>query len=389
MRQWGRRLENPALFDIGRLRMVGDWGQASRYIGARWEELGLGLIARGVEGQNTLGVLAVCNDPDLQGLLAATGSKNPDVILLLDAAGEVILQPADFKWSLDVASYRQISAPVLDGLLEQVPRLAEALRSLLPPEASALPWKTRDGIFISPKTYLNQQFLRSPENARQEYPIEPHEVLFMTVRSFDFYEPLPGWETARELARSDGSDRGLGQIDTADRYYHLGAGVAGALVALEQSIFDDEAPVDPSEEVARLRAFRQTLTPPSMAMIVDRLGVRMRQRRDLTRQLRELTRAAFRFENFVAGLAAAGLATADDPSAALWRQFGEPYHALIDSEEAAIREAGRELVANGASDLEALERLEQRRAVFERRLQIRVEAMIRGLGDRAATLTET
>ncbi|MGH2461270.1 MAG: hypothetical protein ACRDIY_20620, partial [Chloroflexota bacterium] len=159
MRQWGRRLENPAQFDIARLRVVGEWGEASRYIGSRWEELGAELLRAGVPGLSPLATLAVCNEPELQTLLAATGSKNPDVVMILPADDALVLQPADFKWSLDVASYRQISAPVVDRLLEQVPRLVESLRALLPSASRGLPWRTRDGIFISPTTFLNQRFL--------------------------------------------------------------------------------------------------------------------------------------------------------------------------------------------------------------------------------------
>src|SRR5579884_3458010 len=345
MRRWGNQLENPAHFDITRLRLIGEWGQASRHIGARWEDLGLELLEAGVEGVSARGILAVCRDPELQSLLASTGSKNPDVVLMLKSDGELILQPADFKWSIDVASYRQISASVLETLLLQVPRLAEALRAQLPDEVSALPWKARDGIFISPKTYLNQRFLTSSENQRQEYPIEPHEVLFIAVEPYRFYEPLPGWPTAGELARLDGATRGLGQIDTADRYYHLGAGVAGALVALDRSIFDDEPAIDSALEVDRFRTFLKAISPPSTAMAIDRLGVRMRYRRDLIRQLRDLLRSQWSFSDFAAELIKAGLATEPDSESVLRRQFGETFRALIESEEAEIRRLGRELVA--------------------------------------------
>ena len=379
MRQWGRRLENPAQFDITRLRIVGEWGQASRYIGSRWESVGLDLLRAGVDGQTTLGILGVCTDPELQGLLASTGSKNPDVVLVLGGDHEAILQPADLKWSLDVASYRQISARVLDVLLEQVSQLGESLRALLPPEASGLPWRTRDGIFVSPKTYLNQRFLTSSENLKQEYPIEPSEVLFMTVETFGFYEPLPGWPTARELARLDGSARGLAQIDTADRYYHLGAGVAGALVSLERSIFDEEAAIDPAEEADRLRDFLKSVSPPSTAMAVDRLGVRMRQRRELSRQLRDLTRSSMSFASFAAALVEAGLASADELESDLRRRFTDLYRSLVEAEEVEIRKAGRELLAKGASDVEALDQLDRRRDTFARRLRARAQVAIRAL----------
>lgn len=385
MRRWGNQLENPAHFDITRLRAVGEWGQASRHIGARWEDLGLELLEAGVEGLSARGILAVCRDPELQSLLASTGSKNPDVVLILESDRELILQPADFKWSIDVASYRQISASVLEALLQQVPRLAEALRALLPVDASAPPWRARDGIFISPNTYLNQRFLSSRENARQEYPIEPKEVLFIAVEPYRFYEPLPGWPTAGELARLDGATRGLGQIDTADRYYHLGAGVAGALVALDRSIFDDEPAIDPAREVERFRAYLKTISPPSTAMAVDRLGTRMRHRRDLIRQLRDLIRSQWGFSDFAAELAKAGLAAEEDSDSALRRQFGDAYRTLIESEEAEIRRDGRELVAKGANDVQALEQLDQQREAYGRRLRARARAAIRGLVEASST----
>jgi hypothetical protein len=376
VRRWNNRLENPAHFDITRLRIVGEWGQASRYIGARWEDVGFGLLEAGAERQNTLGILGVCRDHELQSLLASTGSKNPDLVMMQRSDDGVILQPADLKWSLDVASYRQISASVLETLVEQVPRLAESLRALLPPELGKLPWRARDGIFVSPKTYLNERFLTSTENKKQEYPIEPSEVLLIAVEPYGFYEPLPGWLTAGELARIDGSARGLGQIDTADRYYHLGAGVAGALVALERSIFDEEEPVKPAEEVDRLRDFLKTISPATTAMLIDRLGVQMRHRRDLIRQLRDLIRSQLSFQDFAAGLVKAGLASEGDSDAMLRRHFGEPYRSLIESEEAEIRKAGRDILVTGASDAQALEQLGRRREVYARRLRARMQTAI-------------
>lgn len=379
MARWSGRVENPAHFDITRLRAIGEWGQASRRIGARWEELGAGLLGAGVEGLDPLGILSICTDPELQSALASTGSKNPDLVIIFESAGQIILQPADLKWSLDVASYRQISANVLSALIEQVPRLGEALRALLPPEARHLPWQPRDGIFVSPRTYLNERFLTSPENQKQEYPIEPSEVLFIAVKAYDFYEPLPGWRTAEELARLDGSARGLGQIDTADRYYHLGAGVAGALLALPRSIFDDEPTIDPHREVERFRAFLKTISPPSTAMVVDRLGVQMRHRRDHQRQLRDLLRSAFNFGNLASELTGAGLATGGDNESELRRRFGELFRSLIDSDDAEIRQAGRELVAKGASDAQALEQLAARRDSFARRFLARARVAVQGL----------
>jgi hypothetical protein len=382
MRRWDNRSSIPSQMDITRLRAIGEWGHASRFVGSRWEEVGLDRLREGVAGRSPLALLPVYTDPVLQSALAATGSKNPDVVLLFAPApaaeaGSVLVQPADLKWSLDVASYRQISAGVLEHLLAQVPRLSEDLRALLPPNWGEPTWLPRDGFFFCPRSVANERFVKSPENQRQEYPIEPQEVLFAAVEPIGFFEPLPGWATARELARMDGLSRGLGQLDTADRYYHLGAGVAGALVAQDGSIFDEEAEIEPAQEGERLRAFLPTLRAPSTTLLLERLTALMRHRQDLARELRDLSRGAYTFRDFAQELVAAGAATEDEPEAQLRRQWGEGFRALLEAHDGEVRQAGRRLRAGGASDAEALRTLGAQRDAFARRLRTRARALIR------------
>jgi hypothetical protein len=57
----------------------------------------------------------------------------------------------------------------------------------------------------------------------------------------------------------------------------------------------------------------------------------------------------------------------------------ESYRTLVDTEEAEIRQAGRDLVAAGATDVVALESLERQRDAFARRLRQRAATLIRGL----------
>ena len=380
MRRWNGRPQTPAQFDVTRIRAIGEWGHASRYIGGRWEELGLTKLQDSLNDRGSGLLLPICADADLQGSLAATGSKNPDTVIISLSDEGLDLRPADLKWSLDVATFRQVSASVLDNLLEQVPLLVESVRALLPSEALELPWKARDGVFVCPDTYANRRFIESEDNKRQEFPIGPTDVQYEKVDSYDFFEPLPGWNTARELARLDGSTRGLGQIDTADRYYHLGAGVAGAILAVERSIFDDDDIFDQTaDDVDRFRSFLRTLTPPSTAVIIDRLGALMRHRRDLVRRLREITRASFTFGDFAGELIDADLASEDAPEASLRRPWNDAYHSFVDDVEAEIREAGRDLIANGMTDGQALEELEQQRDVFARQLRLRAQLLIRRL----------
>lgn len=376
MRRWGERSSTPALFDIWRIRAIGEWGHASRHVGQRWEEVGLDLLRKEIVGDGLAGFLPVCADPELQTELAATGSKNPDVILVATEGDELILRSADLKWSLDVASYLQISGNVLRELLTQVPRLSETLRALLPSESTERAWAVRDGYFFAPASVANQRFLTTAENKKQEYPIEESEVRFAPVDAYAFFEPLPGWATARELARLDGAARGLPLLDNADRYYHLGAGVAGALASADQSIFDDEALIDPDREVERLRTFLKTLSPPTTGAVIDRLNSLMRHRQELSRELRNLVRTAYSFHDFVEEVIQRGLASKSEPEAAIRRQFGEVFRTLTEEQDQENRRAGRRLRAKGLTDAQALEHLSAESDAATRRLRLRARALL-------------
>jgi hypothetical protein len=386
MRQWNGRAPTSAQYDVGRLRAIGEWGQASRHVGSHWEQLGLDRLRETIAGQKPLALLAVCAHAALQEALAATGSKNPDVVLLFESADEVIAQPADLKWSLDVANYRQISAPVLAELLEKAPPLVAATRGLLPSDLGDHALVPRDGFFVSPRSLANERFLTSPENRRQEYPIEPAEVLFESVDPITFFEPLPGWLTGQELARIDGMARSLTSLDTADRYYHLGAGVAGALDVASRSIFEDDTDVDPTTEIVRLKEYVSTISPVSTGTILDRLGVVMRQRQQLQKTLRDLPRSAFTFKDFVGELKELGLITGDPIEPELRKQWSSFYWPVVEAQDAENRVVGRRLRAKGNTDVEALDRLTLERPTVAKRMRARALAMVEA---RRASVSES
>src|SRR5256885_119817 len=109
VRRWSDRPTSPALFDINRLRAIGDWGRASRDLGGRWEDVGTELLRASLADENPVAFFALCQDSELQAILGRTHIKNPDVVLTFQEGERVVLQPADLKWSLDVATYQQIS----------------------------------------------------------------------------------------------------------------------------------------------------------------------------------------------------------------------------------------------------------------------------------------
>jgi hypothetical protein len=376
MRQWNNRAQTPAQYDINRIRSIGEWGQASRYVGGRWERAGLERLEAGVVDRNPVGLLAICSDQALQETLAATGSKNPDVVLLFESDENIVAQPADLKWSLDVASYRQISAAVLAELLTRALVLEDAIRSAVPPSLRDRPIIPRDGFFFAPRSLANERFLTSPENLGQEYPIEPKEVLLETVDPFWFFGPLPGWNTGQELARIDGANRSLSGLDTADRYYHIGAGVAGAIVLSARSVFDSDEEIDRDGELARLREFAAGVSSQSTGAFVDRLAVVMRQRQALTKQLRDLSRSAFTFRDFVVELVEANLADPADIEPDLRRGWSAVYWPVVEAQDAENRVVGRRLRAKGSTDVEALDRLTHEKGTITKRMRARARAAI-------------
>ena len=156
MNQWNNRPLTPAQYDLNRVRQIGEWGHASRHVGRRWELVGLESLRARVAARTPTAVLAICADEGLAAALAATGGKNPDVVLAFTGDGAVILEPADLKWSLDVADYRQISAPILATLLARTPRFCDAIRELLPVDLNDVPWAPRDGTFFCPRSIANE-----------------------------------------------------------------------------------------------------------------------------------------------------------------------------------------------------------------------------------------
>ncbi len=376
MRRWNDRPATPAQFDLNRIRQIGDWGHASRHIGDRWEIIGLDLFRQRTAERQPLAILAICADAAMESLLASSGNKNPDIVLAFAVDEAIVLQPVDLKWSLDVASYRQISAPVLTGLLATVPRFCDAIRELLPTDRQDWPWVPRDGFFFCPRSIANERFLTSAENREQEYPIEATEAHLEPVDSYTFFEPMPGWATARELARLDGVTRGLPYLDNADRYYHLGAGVAGALVTMQHSIFEEETEIDPSTEVDRFKDFARTLSPVSTGLVIDRLGIRMRTRSAALRELRDLLRSSLSFKDYAAAVVAAGGAPDGEEEVVIRKTWIDTYRILLNDAETELRASGRRLLTKGSTDAEALEVLKSQRDLFGRRLRARARVAI-------------
>src|SRR6266508_756767 len=128
-RPWKRRPLSPRSPLEGRqLWRVGDWGGASEQIGRRWEEVGapelqklLGVPRTGPDGALYLPTQAIvlAADPALASQVQLHGKTHADALLVGTMAGRPVLEPVDFKWTLETADPRQVGAAVLEALLDE------------------------------------------------------------------------------------------------------------------------------------------------------------------------------------------------------------------------------------------------------------------------------
>jgi hypothetical protein len=301
-------------------------------------------------------ILALAESEALRQEVHASGLRNPDACLLgALPTGEGILQPVDFKWSLERAELPQVSAATVERLLDADLPGVQAQLAAARTAAGLLDGDLEfvDGFFFAPDHAENRAFLASAANARAEFPLGPSDVLLWTVDAPAFFAPLAGWELGRWLAEMDRSGGLLQTVEGAERYFRLGAGFAGALVRLQTPLLADEpATVDARAELSRLRTARRLYTSADLASYLERL---MAGREALDRELRDLESSLYPFRQFRAELAAQ-----KPPVAETGRGFRERYRVIRAAIRARLRQEGRKLVGEGQTEVAALAQLKAR-----------------------------
>lgn len=370
--------------ELRRERLAGNWGGASEHIGSRWEQVGLEALGRIVgdgrpwspTGASVQKVVALSGDDSLQLALSRAGLPNPDVLIGVSADGEAALQALDFKWNLEFASYGQIRAEATRALMQ---RRVKPVVSLLTRELGVDPadLPAVDGLLFSPELPVNRWFLDSEQNQRQEFPIESREVIFEEVDPHYFFSPLPGWEMATLLARIDRLEPRLQQLESAEHYYRLGAGLQGAVAQLLVSVFIRKPP-----EVAAVAAvewFRTRVRPAGSQGFLQLAERLMSARSQLTQRLRSLTRSPYRFGDLAAALKARGheLPDREDQLPPEVRvRWGELLRKVAVEHRERVYRTGLKLADAGLSDAEALSRLESDQQRFVDRARTSAERLI-------------
>lgn len=355
----GRRPISPRSPLEGRqLWRVGDWGGASEQIGRQWERIGarcleglIGVERAGPDGAVYLPrrALVLAADPDLAAQVQAHGKSHADAILIGVQEDRSVLEPVDFKWTLETANPRQVGAEVLGDLLLEAPpllaaHLAEALIDLPSPETPIY----HDGIFLAPDHAENRAQL-APRG-----PLDPVWAVLCPIDAVEFFPPLPGWDVALALARSDGAY--LGTVEASERYYRLGAGVLGALRRMQSSVFDDTLPtVDGPDLLAQTRRERRLNTTGEVIAYFDRA---LTARAEVVDRLRDVERGAYPYGRYREDLTARGLTTAGNND----RRWSRLYGSVMKELASEVRAEGRRLRDGGARDAAVLAELDGQRS---------------------------
>ncbi len=367
-----------------RLWEVGTWGNASDHIGQHWETLGRQCLQARLASDRQLWIAAcppslvsLVEEDALQARLQSLGLTNPDALLLDHVGDAVIARPVDFKWSLETAAYRQISGGALGELLSQVGAPLTTLVETTLGLESLGSVETRDGLFYSPDSRPNRQFLESPQNRRQEFPLEPKDVVFEVVDGPAFFGTLRWWPQAQRLAELDRSARRLDFLEGAERYYRLGAGVGGAILKLQTSVFAGEPPdVDVAPEIERTLQEHHYRTSLELLEHFRRL---MEVRNERLRRARELARCPYSFREMLGDLGRLGVHVSldDERSRDDRERWGRVHRQVVEAHRAAVNAAGRRLAEEAGSESAALAALDRLRPEFELKARAHGQRAIR------------
>jgi hypothetical protein len=347
------------------VRDLADLGSASRSLGAHWEAVGgdhvsalAGTELRSPTG-DTYRCTAVQRLDTVEGLLAEAsgrGLKSPDCLFAgADRFGRLVIQPGDFKFTLDVATRDQIDPAPMRALFDRGgPRLQQSLAALLDCTGglAANEHPGRDflaaveagrarllpGLFLAPDEPTNRLYLRRLAHRRRNAVTEA-DVHFLPV-DLTFFDGLPGAEVAPVLMAVDGIDGSRLDFPAATYYFQLGAAVRGAFALLLRPLLPLLGPDPAIDAAARLRE-HLTQRPPAWAIdVAHDLAVPAAQRRERMRLAQRLAGTGLRGRMTGEVIASLGLALADEPGAGtVARSELRPMHEAIDAAHLALMQA--------------------------------------------------
>jgi hypothetical protein len=319
------------------VRDLADLGGASRSLGARWEQIGgaqvgmlVGQEVRSPSGERyqCQAVLRLDERAAVLSESAGRGLKSPDCLFAgHDRLGRLVIQPGDFKFTLDIATRDQIDpAPIRALLAGGGPLFAAALAELLAGTGDDLPApqgaelvmaldtgraRLLPGFFLAPDEPSNRLFLRQAARRRRGGLTET-DVHFLPVEGATFFAGLPGAEAAPLLREIDGLPREQDDFSSMTYYFQLGAAALGAFQLLHRPLLPllgPEAVIDLTRHLRAAVASRPAMW--SIDLVRD-LAAPAIARRERLRLASRLANSPLRGRPVYEAIEAAGFQVADE-----------------------------------------------------------------------------
>lgn len=338
------------------VRDLADLGNGSRYLGERWEAVGgrqlaalIGQELRAPSGESyqCAAVQRLDNHDGLLAEASGRGLKSPDCLFAgHDRLGRLVVQPGDFKFTLDVATREQIDPAPIRALLERGgPRFQQALGTLLGQPSISIADDLRPsgllgaldtgrarllpGVVLAPDEPGNRLFLR--QSGRRRNAVGEADVRFLAV-DHTFFDGLPGAEVAPALRVLDGVIGSQGGFPAATYYYQLGAAVRGAMTLLLRPLLPLLGSEPPVDAVAGLHTWLAERPPMWAIDAVRDLAAPASLRRERMRLAQRLSSSGLRGRATYEVIESLGLTLADEPGPrAIAKSELRGFHATIDA----------------------------------------------------------
>ena len=213
-----------------RLMGLADMGGSSGTIGARWSDIvadridSLVGVEVGIPGGGSHRIEQVIRLDALPHVAYAASKRslqNPDFVLLGRSNGDLTMQAADAKFSIETARSKQVSVEMLTALAEVGLEYTDLLGGWHE-DGEIVP-----GLFFAPQSALSAYVLSGGRGITRS-TVKPDEIVLLEASAAELTDPIPGGEARRRLAALDGLVAQLDDEILLGLYYTRLSSAAGA-----------------------------------------------------------------------------------------------------------------------------------------------------------------
>lgn len=223
-----------------RLMGLADMGGSSATIGARWSDIvservdllvGAEVKVPGGGAHTVERVIRLDALPHVAHAASKRSLQNPDFVLLGSRDGELTLQAADAKFSIETARSKQVSVDMLTALAEVGPAYTDLLGE----------WQANGtivpGLFFAPQSAMTAYVLSGGRGIIRA-TVKSSEVILLETNADELTGPIPGMRARQRMATLDGLERQAARELLLGLYYvRLSSAAAASWYDMHRPLF--------------------------------------------------------------------------------------------------------------------------------------------------------